>query len=160
MKLAAHHNLWLALCAVALAAVCVASILGPVRFGKERRLRERAVVVRLSAIRAAELNYLRNHGVYTADFGTLVGGGYLADSLQYVPFGGGRRFDLAATVQVSVSGRRLPLVECGATYDAYLDGLDANSVANLIEEANRSGRYAGIRMGDINAGDTRLSINK
>ena len=84
----------------------------------------------------------------------------MADSLQYVPFGGGRRFDLAATVQVSVSGRRLPLVECGATYDAYLDGLDANSVANLIEEANRSGRYAGIRMGDINAGDTRLSINK
>ena len=83
MKLAAHHNLWLALCAVALAAVCVASILGPVRFGKERRLRERAVVVRLSAIRAAELNYLRDHGVYTADFGTLVGGGYLADSLQF-----------------------------------------------------------------------------
>ena len=160
MKLAAHHNLWLALCAVALAAVCVASILGPVRFGKERRLRERAVVVRLSAIRAAELNYLCDHGIYTADFGTLVGGGYLADSLQYVPFGDGRRFDLAATVQVSVSGRRLPLVECGATYDAYLDGLDANSVANLIEEANRSGRYAGIRMGDINAGDTRLSINK
>ena len=56
MKLAAHHNLWLALCTVALAAVCVASILGPVRFGKERRLRERAVGVRLSALRAAELN--------------------------------------------------------------------------------------------------------
>ena len=81
-------------------------------------------------------------------------------SLQYIPFSDGKRFDLAATVQVSKSGRQLPLAECGATYDTYLNGLDENSIANLIEKANERGRYAGIRMGDIAAGDTQLSINK
>ena len=84
----------------------------------------------------------------------------MADSLQYIPFSDGKRFDLSATVQVSKSGRQLPLAECGATYDTYLNGLDENSIANLIEKANERGRYAGIRMGDIAAGDTQLSINK
>ena len=98
--------------------------------------------------------------MYTGDFNVLIKGGYLADSLQYIPFSDGKRFDLAATVQVSKSGRQLPLAECGATYDTYLNGLDENSIANLIEKANERGRYAGIRMGDIAAGDTQLSINK
>ena len=131
MKLAKHHNLWLALCVLVLAVMCYMSISAPIKFK-----------------------------VYTGDFNVLIKGGYLADSLQYIPFSDGKRFDLAATVQVSKSGRQLPLAECGATYDTYLNGLDENSIANLIEKANERGRYAGIRMGDIAAGDTQLSINK
>ena len=96
MKLAKHHNLWLALCVLVLAVMCYMSISAPIKFKKEQQFREQAV----------------------------------------------------------------PLAECGTTYDTYLNGLDENSIANLIEKANERGRYAGIRMGDIAAGDTQLSINK
>lgn len=160
MKLAKHHNLWLTLCVLGLVVICFLSISAPIRFKKEQGIREQAVINRLVKIRAAELKYYRIHKVYTGDFSVLIKGGYLADSLQYIPYSDGKRFDLAATVQVSKSGRQLPLAECGATYDTYLNGLDENSIANLIEKANESGRYAGIRIGDIAAGDSRLSINK
>jgi hypothetical protein len=40
-------------------------------------------------------------------------------------------------------------MECGARYEQFLDGLDANSVANLIEEASAAGRYPGLKIGDI-----------
>ena len=160
MKLAKHHNLWLALCVLVLAVMCYMSISAPIKFKKEQQFREQAVISRLSKIRVAELSYCRDHKVYTGDFNVLIKGGYLADSLQYITFSDGKRIDLAATVQVRKSGRQLPLAECGATYDTYLNGLDENSIANLIEKANERGRYAGIRMGDIAAGDTQLSINK
>ena len=117
MKLAKHHNLWLALCVLVLAVMCYMSISAPIKFKKEQQFREQAVISRLSKIRVAELSYCRDHKVYTGDFNVLIKGGYLADSLQYIPFSDGKRFDLAATVQVSKSGRQLPLAECGATYD-------------------------------------------
>ena len=131
MKLAKHHNLWLALCVLVLAVMCYMSISAPIKFKKEQQFREQAVISRLSKIRVAELSYCRDHKVYTGDFNVLIKGGYLADSLQYIPFSDGKRFDLAATVQVSKSGRQLPLAECGATYDTYLNGLDENSIANI-----------------------------
>ena len=31
----------------------------------------------------------------------------------------------------------------------HLSGLDENSIANLIEEANNAGRYPGLKIGDI-----------
>ncbi len=47
------------------------------------------------------------------------------------------------------SGRQVPVMQCGATYDQYLKGLDGNAVANLTEKANMSGRFPGLMIGDI-----------
>ena len=37
-------------------------------------------------------------------------------------------------------------MECGAQYQQYLKGLNENSVANLIEEANNTGQYPGVKI--------------
>lgn len=47
------------------------------------------------------------------------------------------------------SGRQVPVMQCGATYDQYLKGLDGNAVANLTEKANMGGRFPGLMIGDI-----------
>ena len=134
---------------VVLTVVCFLSIYSPIRFQHIRDSRETVVKQRLIRIRTAEEAFRHRTGGYSGNFETLVKGGYLADSLQYIPFAGGKRFELSVSVQLSKSGRQVPLMECSAGYHDYLKGLDANAVSNLIEEANKSGAFPGLRIGDI-----------
>ena len=159
MKIKLHHNLLLAGCALVVLLLCFFSLEAPMRFAREQQRREQIIRARLLKIRQAELAYRRVHQVYAGTFQQLVQDGFLADSLQFIPFGNGAKFDLSATVQISKSGQQTPLVECGATYGTYLGDLDANAVANLTEKAYASGAYAGIKLGDIAQNDTQLSIH-
>lgn len=144
-----NNNYILAALAAMLAVVCGLSIYAPIHFDRQRTARERAVKERLVKIRYAEELYRKACGTYTDDFTTLVSGGYLADSLQYIPFAEGKKFDLTVTTQLTKSGRQLPLMECGATYEDYLKGLDGNSISEITEEAYNAGRYPGLKIGDI-----------
>lgn len=159
MKIKLHHNLFLAGCALAVLILCFLSLEAPVRFAQEQQHREQIIRARLLKIRQAELAYRRVHQMYAGTFQQLVQGGFLADSLQFIPFANGAKFDLSATVHTSKSGQLTPLVECGAMYDTYLSDLDVNAVANLTEKAYASGVYAGIKLGDIAQNDTQLSIH-
>lgn len=142
-------NIILTICVLALAVLCYLSVSAPIRFGREQAQREESVKHRLLQIRSAEERYRKATGLYTESFDTLVAHGYMSDSLRYIPYSGGQVFSLAVTVQVAKSGRTIPLMECAAPYNSYLDGLDATSVANLTEAANASGRYAGLKIDDI-----------
>lgn len=139
----------MALCAALLAVVCFLSIYSPIRFQHVRDSREAVVKQRLIHIRAAEEAFRRRTGSYSGSFEALINGGYMADSLQYVPYSGGKRFELSASVQISKSGRQIPLMECSAGYEDYLNGLDRNAVSNLIQKANESGAFPGLKIGDI-----------
>ncbi len=149
MKVNLKNNYLLAACVLLLAIMCWLSVGTPVRFGREQTRREAAVKERLAAIRQAEERYRARHGAYTADFAALVADGQLADGQQYVPCSEGRRFTLAATTIIGKSGQQIPLMECGATYDDYLHGLDKHTVATLTEEAHEAGRYPGLKIGSL-----------
>ncbi len=149
MKVNFKNNYLLAACVLALLLVCWTSVNAPIRFEREQAQRETAVKERLLAIRNAEEQYRKLHGTYTGDWQTLIRSGLLADSLQYVPCSDKRRFSLVATTIIGKSGRQTPLMECGATYDVYLQGLDPHAVASLMESANEAGRYPGLKIGDI-----------
>jgi len=143
------HNYLLTVCVAVLALLCVLSVSSPVRFRREQQRREQEVKRCLVAIRRAEALYRQAHGSYTADFGALIAEKMLADSLQYIPYSGGKRFRLGVAEQTGKSGRRIPLMECSALYADYLRGLDAAQVANLAEEAGAEGRFAGLKIGDL-----------
>lgn len=144
-----NNNIILTGLVIALAITCVISIYAPLRFEKQQVMREQAVKERLVKIRYAEEKYKKDNGTYTDDFSVLIKNGYLADSLQYIPFTENKVFSLVTTVQTGKSGRQISLMECSAGYDEYLFGLDNNRISNLIEEANNSGRYPGLKIGDI-----------
>ena len=40
-------------------------------------------------------------------------------------------------------------MECGAAYEDFLDGLDENAIQEITEQANYSGEYPGLKIGDI-----------
>lgn len=149
MKFVKNTNALLGCCVAVLCVLCVLSVASPMRFDHEQERRETAVKSRLVKIRLAEEHYRAVHGSYAETFDQLVKGGFLADSLRYIPYSDHKPFQLAASVVIGKSGKHIPLMECSASYDQYLDGLDKNSVSNLIEQANNAGRYPGLKVGDI-----------
>lgn len=148
-KLLKNQNIILGFCVLVLVVLCWLSVERPMRFEREQAEREKAVKARLLHIRTAEERYRAHKGVYTGDWATLIRAKLLADSLQYVPFSGKERFHLEASFVMGKSGRQIPVMQCGATYDQYLKGLDENAVANLTEKANMGGRFPGLIIGDI-----------
>ena len=148
-KLLKNQNIILGFCVLVLVVLCWLSVERPMRFEREQAEREKAVKARLLHIRTAEERYRARKGVYTGDWATLIRAKLLADSLQYVPFSGKERFHLEASFVMGKSGRQIPVMQCGATYDQYLKGLDENAVANLTEKANMGGRFPGLMIGDI-----------
>lgn len=148
-KLLKNQNIILGFCVLVLVVLCRLSVERPMRFEREQAEREKAVKARLLHIRTAEERYRARKGVYTGDWATLIRAKLLADSLQYVPFSGNERFHLEASFVMGKSGRQVPVMQCGATYDQYLKGLDGNAVANLTEKANMGGRFPGLMIGDI-----------
>ena len=132
------NNHILAAFAAILVFVCIRSVYAPVHFDNERGARERAVRLRLAAIRRAQEAYRVQTGAYCGSFAELTARGLLADSLRFVPHS-----------VTTASGREVPVMECGATFDEYLAGLDEASVAALAEEAGNAGRFPGLKIGDI-----------
>ncbi|EFC76813.1 hypothetical protein KZY59_04365 [Prevotella buccae] len=150
MQMKISNNYILSFCIVALAVAAFVSVNRPLRFDRERKARETAVIERIRLIGQAEKGYLQKHGVYTADFRQLTAEKLLADSLQFIPYSNGQRFVLQATVDVSPTGHRRPLVECSAPYEAYLNGLDENHIKRLIDDAMAAGKFPGVSIGDTN----------
>lgn len=149
MKLKIHHNLLLTACVLALVIACVASVWAPVRFSSEQKKRETAVKERLVAIRQAQERYRAKHGIYCPNLTSLVKAGLIADSTIIIPYSDDERFELGTTTITGKSGRSIALMECGAQYQQYLNGLNENDIANLIEAANEAGRYPGLKIGDL-----------
>ena len=118
------YNSILAACVLVVLTLCLLSVWQPIHFQKEKEQRETAVKQRLMKIRTAEENYKRRHGTYTGDFATLIKGKWLDREMQYIPFSDNKRFSLSATTIVTKNGKQIPLMECGATYEEYLDGLN------------------------------------
>lgn len=142
-------NLLLGAIALGLFAVCIASIMSPVRFADEQAARETVVKQRLIKIRAAETAFLARHGRYCASLDSLVSGGYLADSLKFIPFSAGKMFELDASTVTTKSGKHVPVMECGARYEHYMEGMDENSVYNLTAKAGAMGLYPGLKIGSL-----------
>lgn len=135
--------------AVLLLVLCALSIYGPIRFDRERAARELAVKRRLVAIRHAAEQYRRLHAVYTSSLDTLVAARLLPDSSTFIPYADGKRFELETTTVIGKSGRELPLMECRAAYADFLQGLDAHAVAEVVDRANATGQYPGLKIGSL-----------
>lgn len=142
-------NIVLAGAVALLAYLCAASIQAPMRFDRERTEREADVKRRLVKIRRAEEAFRKANGHYCPSLDSLVEGGWLADSLRYIPHSGNKEFGLATGSTMSRAGKIVPLMECGAGYADYLEGLDDNSINAITDEADGAGLYPGLRIGSL-----------
>lgn len=80
---------------------------------------------------------------------TVFGKGFNADSLAYVPYANGTKFELEIRVDSTRSGTPLYLFEARTPYEVYLQGLDRQEIINLIDLGEKIGRYCGLKVGDV-----------
>lgn len=212
-------NLVLAACAVVLVYICYGSIMGPINFDKEKKVREDAIIARLIDIRKAQQEYRSVHsGAYTASFDSLIdfvktaklpfimkvgaltddqlsngmtekkamelinkakktgnwsevekaglqnfrrdtmwvavmdtifSKGFNPDSLSFVPYGNGAKFEMAIRKDTTKSGAPLNLFQAQVSYDVYLSDLNRQELINLKDTQEKLGKYCGLRVGDI-----------
>ena len=110
-------NVVLGLCACALVYICYASIMGPINFDNEKKVRDKAVIARLIDIRKAQQEYRMLHKQqYTASFDTLID---------------------------FVKNAKIPFVaKEGVLSDKQLeDGLTERKAMNMIEKAKKTGKW-------------------
>lgn len=72
------------------------------------------------------------------------------DSLPYVPFTNGQKFELAIGEYVTKSNTKIPLFEAKVPYNVYLNGLNRQEIVNLNKQAETLGRFQGLKVGDVN----------
>ncbi|WP_321481329.1 hypothetical protein [uncultured Bacteroides sp.] len=212
-------NTLLGLCVCALVYICYASIMGPIKFEKEQKHREKQVIARLMDIRKAQQEFrMRHEGKYTASFDTLIDfvktqkipfimkegilsekqlengmtekkamaiinkaqktknwskvksaglehfkrdtmwvavidtifkKDFNADSLRYIPFGKGAKFEMATKSDSTKSGAPIHLLEVKAPYDSFLQGLDEQEIVNLKDKQIQLGKYPGLMVGSL-----------
>jgi len=143
------RNGLLALLVAVMAALCVASVVRPMRFSQQRAERETVVKQRLKAIGEAQERYRKEKGTYCPTLRELVGGGFLADSLRMIPFADGKEFRLQVSAMEN-EGEPMTTMECGALLTDYLTGLDAQETERAARQAEEAGGYPGLRIGDLN----------
>lgn len=74
--------------------------------------------------------------------------GFVIDSISYIPFSGGKKFELNAVIK-KVSGVDVPLFEALANYDYLLLGLKRQLIVNLKAEREAFNKYPGLQVGSI-----------
>lgn len=146
-----YVNLALGVVALALVVSIVASIMKPMGFNNAVAEREKVVIERMKVIRTAAARY---HDVYDNTFcstiDSLVLKGYLDDSLKYIPFSDGKKFEIETAYIQTKSGHSVSVMECRAYYEDYLNGMGKDYIKEVKDKADAEGRFPGLKFGDLN----------
>lgn len=102
-----------------------------------------------AAIEANGLQHFRRDTVWVPLIDTLYTKDFVADSLMYIPFSNGKKFDIMKSMIVNKSGTVQTVMECSAEYGTYLDGLNTREIANLRDRAEKTSRFPGLKIGDL-----------
>ena len=74
---------------------------------------------------------------------------FVADSLAYVPYGKGAKFELLTSCDTTKSGSAQHLFEARTPYETYLQDVNEQELLNLIYQMNKMDRYCGLKVGDV-----------
>ncbi len=101
------------------------------------------------AIAEAGLQHFRRDTTWIAITDTVFAADFVPDSMIYIPFSGGQKFELATGWVRTKSGININVMQCGAEYGTYLMGMSKREIYNLRDEAEKSNRYPGLKIGDL-----------
>lgn len=74
---------------------------------------------------------------------------WMADSIKYVPFSGGKVFEMGAGTINTASGVKVPVFEAKTHNNVYLNGLDRQEVINLSDKSKKLEKYPGLKVGSL-----------
>ena len=102
-----------------------------------------------SEVEKAGLQNFRRDTMWVAVLDTIFTKGFNPDSLPFVPYGNGAKFELAIRKDTTKSGATLNLFQAQVPYEVYLKGINDQELINLKDVQKKLGKYCGLRVGDI-----------
>ena len=102
-----------------------------------------------SEVEKEGLQNFRRDTMWVAVMDTIFPKGFNADSLAYVPFGNGAKFDMKIRQDTTKAGAPLNLFQAEVPYDTYLGDLNKQELINLKDMQEKLGKYCGLKVGDI-----------
>ena len=100
-------------------------------------------------VEKAGLQNFRRDTMWVAVMDTIFEKGFNPDSLQFVPYGNGAKFEMAIRKDTTQSGAPLNLFQAQVAYDVSLSDLNRQELINLKDVQEKLGKYCGLRVGDI-----------
>ena len=95
------------------------------------------------------LQNFRRDTMWVAVMDTIFAKGFNPDSLPYVPYGNGAKFELAIRKDTTKAGAPLNLFQAQVADDVYLGDLNHQELVNLKDVQTKLGKYCGLKVGDI-----------
>ena len=74
---------------------------------------------------------------------------FVVDSLAFVPYGKGEKFELLTSCDTTKAGSAQYLFEARTPYDVYLQDINDQELANLKYQMKKMDRYCGLKVGDV-----------
>ena len=102
-----------------------------------------------SEVQKEGLTNFKRDKMWVAVLDTIFPKGFNPDSMRYVPFGNGAQFEMAIRNDTAKSGAPFCLLEVKTPYEVYLNGLDAQEIANIKDVQTKLGKYCGLKIGDL-----------
>ena len=87
--------------------------------------------------------------MWVAVMDTIFEKGFNPDSLPYVPYGNGAKFQMQSRRDTLDTGMPLNLFQANVDYDVYLKGINEQELNNLKDVQSKLGKYCGLKVGDI-----------
>ena len=100
-------------------------------------------------VKKAGLEGFSRDTVFVSLKDNVFGEDFNADSLCYIPYGNGAKFEMETRVDSTRSGTPLYLFEARAPYTTYLSDLNQQELTNLIDKCETLSRYVGLKVGDV-----------
>jgi len=118
---------------------------------KEGRLTDSMIEAGMTETKALALGIIKRDTIKIAAGDSLFKENYPIDSLPYVPYSGGKEFEMGAGTVTTGSGVKVHVFEAKTPNNVFLKGLNKQEIANLNDKAIKLERYPGLKVGSLEA---------
>lgn len=115
----------------------------------EGRLTDSMISMGLTEKEALAQGIIKRDTFKVSVLDSLAKGKYNVDSMCFIPFSNGQKFEMGAGYITTASSIKVQVFEAKAPYESFLLGLDAQEIVNLKAIAYKMERYQGIKVGSL-----------
>ncbi len=115
----------------------------------EGRLTDSMYAAGMTELEALAQGIIKRDTVFVSAMDSLVKNNYNPDSMAYVPFTNGVKFEMGAGSRTTASGLSVQLFEAKVLNKVYLNGLDEQEIINLDAVAYKLEKFAGLQVGSL-----------
>lgn len=118
---------------------------------KEGVLTDEQLEKGMTEAEAVKQGIIRRDTIWALAKDTILGKNYDVANMRWVPAvpGDKLQFSMDTATIISGSGYEIKVFEAGVKSSDYLRGMDAQLLYNLIEKAEKQGKYPGLRVGSL-----------